>query len=125
VVVTTSPHSYAETVRRLIDAIERRSLTVFARVDHAGAARAAGLELPDEEVIVFGNPQAGTPLMQSDPRVGIELPLRVLIWADADGARLGFSDPSELAGRYDLAEHRQTLARMGELLGAVVAEAAG
>src|ERR1700736_2823287 len=102
--VTVSPHSYAETSGRLIAAIQQRSLTVFARIDHAGAAREAGLELPDEEVVVFGNPRAGTPLMQSDPRVGIELPLRVLVWADAEAGttKLGFSDPRELADHYDL-----------------------
>ena len=124
-VVTPSPNSYDETTRRLVAAIERRSLTVFARIDHAGAARAAGLELPDEEVVIFGNPRAGTPLMQSDPRVGIELPLRLLIWVDAEGTKIGFQDPTELASEYDVAEHRETLGRMGELLGAVVAEAAG
>jgi uncharacterized protein (DUF302 family) len=125
VVVMPSPSSYAETSRRLIDAIEQRSLTVFARIDHADGARAAGLELPDEEVVVFGNPQAGTPLMQSDPRVGIELPLRVLIWADADGTKLGFNDPRTLASEYDVGEHAETLAKMAGLLAAVIADAVG
>jgi uncharacterized protein (DUF302 family) len=124
-VVTPSPHSYAETVPRLVAAIEGRAMAVFARIDHAGAARAAGLELPDEEVVIFGSPRAGTPLMQSDPRVGIELPLRVLIWVDAEGTKLGFQDPTELADEYSVAEHRETLQRMRELLGALVAEAAG
>ena len=118
-VVTPSPHAYAETVQRLVAAIEGRAMAVFARIDHAGAARAAGLELPDEEVVIFGNPRAGTPLMQSDPRVGIELPLRLLIWVDAEGTKLGFQDPTSVA------EHRETLQRMRELLDTLVAEAAG
>jgi uncharacterized protein (DUF302 family) len=124
-IVTPSLHSYGQTRRRLIDAIEKRPLTVFAVIDHAAAAREVDLELDDEEVVVFGNPRAGTPLMQSDPRVGIELPLRVLIWADADGAKLGFNDPRELASRYDVVEHRERLDALAELLSAVVGQAAG
>ena len=77
-VITHSPHSYEKTCDRLMEAIERRSLTVFTRIDHAAGAREAGLEMPDEQVVVFGSARGGTPLMISDPRVGIELPLRVL-----------------------------------------------
>jgi uncharacterized protein (DUF302 family) len=124
-VVTPSAHTYDETCRRVIEAIERRSLTVFARIDHAAGARDVGLEMPDEQVVVFGSARAGTPLMVSDPRVGIELPLRVLIWAGEDGALLGFLDPRELLGVYAIAEHRQTLEKMATLLGGVIAEAAG
>jgi uncharacterized protein (DUF302 family) len=61
-------------------------LTVFARINHADAAREAGMERAAEEVVLFGNPRVGTPLMQTDPRVGVELPLRLLIWED--GARV-------------------------------------
>ena len=125
-VTKRSTHGYRDTVVRLLEAIESRGLTVFARVDHAAAARAAGLELADEEVVLFGNPRAGTPLMQSDPRVGIELPLRILVWAEPDGAVLGFNDPRELAGRYDLpAEQGTILEQMAALLGELVEHAAG
>jgi uncharacterized protein (DUF302 family) len=124
-VVTSSTHPYDETCRRLIEAIERRSLTVFAQIDHAAGAREVGLEMRDERVVVFGNARAGTPLMISDSRVGIELPLRVLIWAGEDTILLGFRDPRELQEAYAIAEHRQTLDKMAALLGEVVAEAAG
>ena len=70
---------------------------MFGRIDHAAAARESGLELPDEEVVVFGNPRAGTPLMRSDPRIAIQLPLCILVWADAEGVLLGYGDPRELA----------------------------
>ena len=123
--VTRSAADHAGTVARLLEAIERRSLTVFARIDHAAAAREAGLELSDEQVVVFGSPKAGTPLMRSDPRVGIELPLRILVWSDAGGTALGYRDPHELAGVYDLADHAQTLDQMAGLLAGLVAEAAG
>jgi uncharacterized protein (DUF302 family) len=123
--VTPSPYPYDETCRRLIDAIERRSLTVFARIDHAAGARDVGLELPDEQVVVFGNARAGTPLMISDPRVGIELPLRVLVWAGEGGVSLGFRDPRELQQAYAIAGHAPTLEQMANLLAEVIGEAAG
>jgi uncharacterized protein (DUF302 family) len=125
VVTKRSASGYRETVDRLLGAIEARGLTVFARIDHAAGARAAGLELPDEEVVLFGSPRAGTPLMQSDPRVGVDLPLRILVWADAAGVSLGFRDPRELAATYDLtSEHEAILERMTALQGELVEQAA-
>ena len=126
VIVKRSAFGYGETVSRLIDAIEGRGLTLFARIDHAGAAREAGLELADEQVVLFGAPRAGTPLMQSDPRIGVELPLRILVWADPDGVLLGYRDPRELGGSYDIAaEHQPILDQMATLLGQLADEAAG
>ena len=124
-VTKRSASDYGETVVRLVEAIESRGLTVFARIDHAAAAREAGLELADEQVVLFGSPRAGTPLMQSDPRIGIELPLRILVWADADGVLLGYRDPRELAGPYDIAAEQAILEQMATLLGALADEAAG
>jgi uncharacterized protein (DUF302 family) len=116
---------YADTVSRLIEAIRSRGLTVFGQIDHAAAAREAGLELGAEEVVLFGNPRAGTPLMQSDPRVGVELPLRMLAWEDRAGTLLGYNDPLELAARYDVEPHRATLEMMSALLATLAADAAG
>ena len=125
-VIKRSASGYGETVVRLTRAIESRGLTVFARIDHAVAAREAGLDLADEQVVLFGNPRAGTPLMQSDPRIGIELPLRMLVWADADGVLLGYRDPRELDSSYSIAaEHHQILEQMATLLGELADEAAG
>jgi uncharacterized protein (DUF302 family) len=124
-IVTPSLHSYGHTRHRLLAAIEDRSLTLFAEIDHAAAARRVGLELGDEAVVVFGNPRAGTPLMQSNPRIGIDLPLRVLIWDDGESTKLGFHDPRELASRYDVGQHKERLDKMADLLAEVVAEAAG
>lgn len=121
--VSESELGFAEVMRRLLEAIERRKLTVFARIDHAGAARQAGLELADEELVIFGNPSAGTPLMQGDPRSGIELPLRILVWRAGTGAQIGYLDPRELARRYDVDQHQTTLEAMAKLLGDIVAEA--
>jgi uncharacterized protein (DUF302 family) len=124
VIVQRSASGYRETLGRLSEAIERRGLTVFARIDHAAAARDAGMDLADEEVVVFGNPRAGTPLMQSDPRIGVELPLRMVVWADAEGALLGYRDPRELAADYDVAQQESTLERMATLLAELSRETA-
>jgi uncharacterized protein (DUF302 family) len=124
VIVRRSSSGYAATAERLIAAIEDRGLTVFARIDHAAAAREAGMELAAEEVVLFGNPRAGTPLMQADPRVGVELPLRILIWEDAESALLGHRDPRELAREYELQPHHEMLEQMAALLDELVDSAA-
>jgi uncharacterized protein (DUF302 family) len=122
-VVKRSISSYPDTTRSLLAAIERRGLTVFARIDHAAAAREAGLELADEEVVLFGSPRAGTPLMASDREIGIELPLRILVWRDGSDVLLAYSDPRDLADEYDVAEHRSTLEQMAKLLEQLTSEA--
>jgi uncharacterized protein (DUF302 family) len=124
-VVRRSSSGYAETLERLLEAISSRSLAVFAEIDHAAGAHEAGLELPPEQVVVFGNPRAGTPLMQADPRIGIELPLRMLVWQGADGVELGYTDPRDLADRYEVEDLRPTLEAMSQLLAALASEAAG
>ncbi len=124
-IVRRSSTGYDETMSSLIASIEGRGLTVFARVDHAAGARAAGLELADEEVVLFGSPRSGTPLMQRDPRIGIELPLRVLVWRDGEVVLLGHQDPRELSGGYDVASEQATLEQMATLLEELVGEASG
>jgi uncharacterized protein (DUF302 family) len=124
VVRKRSSSDYVETAKLLVDAIERHGLTVFARVDHAAGARAAGLELADEQVIVFGSPQSGTPLMQSDPQIGIELPLRMLVWREGDDVLLGYRDPRELGGTYNVGQHQAILGQMAALLEKLANEAA-
>ena len=125
VIVTRSSSSYVETASALVAAIERRGLTVFARIDHAAGARKVGLELADEEVVLFGSPRSGTPLMQDDPRIGIELPLRMLVWREGQDVLLGHHDPRELASTYDVSANRETLEQMAALLNALAGEAAG
>jgi hypothetical protein len=75
--------------------------------------------------LIFGNPSIGTPLMQADPRVGVELPLRMLIWQDPNGTHVGYLDPQELADRYALDGHQQTLERQSAVLTKLAAAAAG
>ena len=112
-------------VERLLAMLERRSITVFAVIPHSEGARKVGLDLRDQTVVIFGNPQVGTPLMQADPTVGIELPLRILVW-DKDGTTtLGYHDPIDLAGEYSLGDAGPALERMRQLLGELVGQAAG
>ena len=118
-----SPSGHAETLRRLLDAIARRGLTVIAQIDHAAAARAVDMQLADEVVVVFGNPRAGTPLMQEDPRIGIELPLRLLLWNNGEQTLLGYNDPRDLSQLYDVAPHAATLNAMSALLEEIAHEA--
>jgi uncharacterized protein (DUF302 family) len=123
VIVTLVTGEAGAAEKRLLEALERRGLKLFARVDHAAAAREAGLELESEVVLMFGNPRAGTPLMAADRRVGIELPLRVLIWREGAQTMIGFRDPRELAGAYALEGLEGTLEQMAALLAELVAEA--
>jgi uncharacterized protein (DUF302 family) len=123
--VKRSSSGYAETLARLHAGIERRQLTVFAQVDHASGAREAGLELEDEIVVLLGSPRAGTPLMQADRRIGIELPLRILVWREGGDVLVGHQDPRELAGSYEVSSLAPTLEAMASLLDELTAEAAG
>jgi uncharacterized protein (DUF302 family) len=111
-----SPHSVTDTVGRIVAALDARGITVFARVDHAAGARGAGLELADEQLLVFGDPRAGTGLMQEDATVGYELPLRMLVWDDRGQTRIGWRPPAELGTEYSLAAHTEVLKGMEGLL---------
>lgn len=96
-----SVHNTAETGTRLVAAIEARQLTLFARVDHAAGAKKIDKSLRPTEVFIFGNPNGGTPLMECAQSMGIDLPLKMLVWQAPDGAvMLGYNDPVWLAKRH-------------------------
>jgi uncharacterized protein (DUF302 family) len=119
---TKSAHSVPATVDRLIAALGRRGITVFARIDHAAGARQAGLELADEELVIFGDPRVGTLLMHRDATVGYELPLRLLIW-DANGqTMIGYRRPTALGHDFAVADQLEILRRMENLLEQIIAE---
>jgi uncharacterized protein (DUF302 family) len=122
-IVKRSTSGYTETVDALLAAIEQHGLAVFARIDHAAGAHEVDMELADEEVVLFGNPRGGTPLMQRDPRVGIELPLRILIWRDGEDVLLGYSDPRALSASYDLDGLDSNLEQLAGLLEALASTA--
>ncbi|WP_433729203.1 DUF302 domain-containing protein [Actinoplanes sp. CA-051413] len=124
-ITARSRSDVATTVRHLTAALQRRGTTLFATIDHAAGARGVGLELSDEVVLVFGNPAAGTPLMQADPRAGLDLPLRILVWSGDDGTQVAFRDPQAMAEDFELAGQAETLARLRGVLDALVAEVSG
>jgi uncharacterized protein (DUF302 family) len=96
-----SNHSPQETMKRLEATVTAKGLTVFARIDHAAGAAEAGLSLRPTEVLIFGNAKGGTPLMQEVQTVGIDLPLKALVWQDASGETwLSWNDPAWLAARH-------------------------
>ena len=100
-----SPHSAAVTMNRLEDVVKQRGLTVFARVDHAAGAAKIGKTLRPTELLIFGNPQGGTPLMECAQSAGIDLPLKALVWEDASNqVWVGYNDPAYLAQRHGAAQ---------------------
>jgi uncharacterized protein (DUF302 family) len=104
--LTTIKSSFGpkDTMRRLEAAVQAKGMTVFARIDHAAGATAAGLSLRPTEVLIFGNAKGGTPLMNSVQTIGLDLPLKALVWEDAAGDTwLSYNDPAWLAKRYGAA----------------------
>ena len=96
-----SPHSQADTLGRLEAQLKQRNLAVVARVDHAAGAQRVNQSLRPTEVLIFGNPQAGTPLMQCAQGVGIDLPMKALVWTDASGQTwLAYNDPVWMVQRH-------------------------
>ncbi len=99
-----SQHNVADTLDRLERLLKERGLTVFARIDFSGDAAKAGLTMRPEQMLIFGNPKAGTPLMQAVPASGIDLPLKALVWEAADGKTwLAYNAPGYVVRRHGLA----------------------
>ena len=104
-----SRHAPGETMSRFEAEVKAKGLTIFARIDHAAGAAAVGLPLRPTELLLFGNAKGGTPLMQAVQTIGIDLPLKVLVWQDASGDTwLSYNDPSWLAKRHGLAHEADT-----------------
>jgi uncharacterized protein (DUF302 family) len=122
-VTKTSPHSVGETVARLLELLESKGLTVFAVIDQQAEARRVGLDLRQTTLVLFGNPVGGTPVMRAAPLSALDLPLKVLVWADGDrGCLVSYTDPATLAARYGVpAELAAPLAAVEGLTDALVA----
>ena len=99
----TSQHSVAATLDRLESLLKERGVKVFTRIDFSGDAARAGLTMLPEQMLIFGNPKAGTPLMQSVPAAGLDLPLKALVWQDAKGqTQIAYNDPQYIIRRHGL-----------------------
>lgn len=125
-VTVRSRLSPAESGSRLEMALDTRQLTLFARIDHAANARQVDDSLRPTVVYVFGNPRAGTAIMRCRQEIGIDLPLRILIWRDEAGATwIGYEDPRTTAARRGVTGCGPVLQRMAEVMAALAKEASG
>lgn len=125
--VTTkcSPYSVAETVARFNEVVDAKDMKVFAVINHSEEAHRVGLDLPETQVIIFGNPETGTPVMQAVPLTALELPLKVLIWEDQGQTRVSYTAPGALAERYGLSpDLARVLDGIEPLTDAVIADSA-
>jgi len=104
VITKFSPHSVTATVSRLAGLIDSRGMRLFAAVDQREEARRVGLELRETVLVLFGSPAAGTPVMEAAPLAALDLPLKVLIWADGDQTKVSYYSPSALATRHHLSQ---------------------
>jgi len=126
-ITLASRHDFQSTLDRLTEAMTAHRATIFAVIDHAAGATAAGQTLRPTTVVIFGDPRAGTPLMQAQQPSGIDLPLKVLVWEDETGAVwLSYNEPAWIARRHGLdPDDLPTIARMAEALAVFTSAAAG
>lgn len=113
IVVTRSAHDVNETINRLEAALRAKGVTVFARIDHAGNAQRVGVALRPVQLLIFGNPKLGSPLLESNPMVGLDLPMKALAWEDADGkVWLGYTAAATIAERYRIEDRAAVIDKM-------------
>jgi uncharacterized protein (DUF302 family) len=124
-VTVKSSYNAKETADRVERLAKERGMKLFDRIDHAEGAKTVGMPLRPTEVLIFGNPKGGTPLMTCEQRAGIELPLKMLVWEDKNGAVwVGYSDPEVLKDRYDITGCDEVLGKMKGFLGKLASDAA-
>lgn len=112
-IVKKSDFDTTKTLDRLGLALERAGITLFGRIKHASNAKKAGLELRPTEILIFGNPNLGTPLMQTNQAIGLDLPLRAVAWENADGTTyLAYTDPAALKSRYGIDDRDAVFEKM-------------
>jgi uncharacterized protein (DUF302 family) len=124
VVTKVSRRTAGDTVARLLELLKSKGITVFAVIDQQAAARAVGLELRETTLVIFGNPAAGTGVMVASPLAALDLPLKVVVWAEPDrGTFVSYTDPATLAARYGLSpESEAALEAVNGLTDALVAD---
>ena len=123
-ITKTSPHSVEKTADNLVAVIEKARPTLFARIDHAAGAKKAGLELEPTTLIIFGNPQVGTPIMQANRKAAMDLPTKILIWSENGKTMMGALAPEGLKERYSIEGAEKSFKMMGRALGKLMDAAA-
>jgi len=118
IISVPSKYSVPETLDRVETALKAKSIKVFARVDHSGEAEKVGLKMQPTQLLIFGNPKGGTPIMLAAPTSAIDLPLKALAWQDGDGkVWLSYNDPKYFARRFGLTDEQiKTIAGIGGML---------
>ena len=123
VVTKVSPRSVADTVSRLTGILAAKGMKVFAVINQSEEARGAGMKLRETTLVIFGNPAAGTPVRDAAPLSALDLPLKVLIWADGTQTNVTYYSPAALAARYALsADLAANLAGIDPLTDALIAD---
>ncbi|MBI1891421.1 MAG: DUF302 domain-containing protein [Burkholderiales bacterium] len=122
IVSKPSPYSVGETMNRLETVLKEKGITIFAKIDHAGEAAKAGLKMRPAQLLIFGNPKAGTPIMNAVPLTAIDLPLKALAWEDGEGkVWLSYNDPIYLQERFTLPDGlMKPIMGIGALMGAAL-----
>ena len=115
-IVNTSAHSVTDTLNRLTDVLTERGITVFARIDHAAGAIAVGDKLSPSQLLIFGSPKIGTPLMKSNIRIGLDLPLKALAYEERGTVYLLYTNPEALKARYAISDRDKVFAAMAGAL---------
>ena len=112
-IVKSSAHSVSATLDKLEAVLKKNGIRVFARVDHAAGAKSVDLDLPATQLLIFGNPKLGTPLMQASRSVAIDLPMKALAYADQDGVvHLAYNDPAYFAERHGISDQDAVIGKM-------------
>lgn len=125
VVNVQSNFEVGETANRLESILKEKGMTLFNRINHSEGASKAGIELRDTELIIFGNPKVGSPLMKCQQVIGIDLPQKALIWEDANGAVfISYNDPMYLQKRHKVTGCEDVFIKIGKALGGMTKAAA-
>ncbi|MGH3213644.1 MAG: DUF302 domain-containing protein [Trebonia sp.] len=123
IVTKLSPRRVAATVARFTDLLAGKGVQVFAVIDQAAAARAAGQDLRETVLVIFGNPAAGTPVMAASPLSALDLPLKIVVWDDAGQTKVSYTTPAAIAARYGLPDNlAANLAAINPLTDALIAQ---
>jgi len=121
-VTVASDESVDATVERITAAVEESPLSLVTTIDHAANAASADLDLPPTKLLVFGNPAVGTPLMQASRTVAIDLPQKMLVWADGEGTKVAYNDPTYLADRHGIDGQTERLEQVRAVLDGLATE---
>ncbi|MGK5594588.1 MAG: DUF302 domain-containing protein [Parachlamydiaceae bacterium] len=115
-IIKKSSYSVSTTIDKITTFLNSKEATIFAIIDHSEEAKVAGLELKEEKLIIFGNPKVGTLLMKENPIVGLDLPLKILVWDSGEGTLVAYHDPQVLEKAYGITKNIEVLKNISAAL---------